>query len=162
LLARYLGFPLWDGIIFPTISLAELPQFTPIGVTQFSPLTATALPTPEGGKLKGVALHHFGAFLDPDWRENDYLWGRLDSAELILRTLDEGSSATSQEPGGDLVPEPAHVALRAAGGHHLIDALTSVLATERDLRGSTVADLRPKLEQQIAELAASLPPRLGP
>ena len=162
LLSRYLGFPLWDGIIFPTISLAELPQFTPIGVTQFSPLTATVLPTPEGGKLKGVTLHHFGAFLDPDWRENDYLWGRLDSAELILRTLHEGSRATAQEPGGDLVPEPAQVALRAAGGHHLIDALTSVLATERDLRGSTVADLRPKLEQQIAELTASLPPHPGP
>jgi patatin-related protein len=159
LLSRYLGFPLWDGIIFPTISLAELPQFTPIGVTQFSPLTATVLATPDGGKLKGVSLHHFGAFLDPDWRENDYLWGRLDSAELILRTLHEGSSATPQEPSGDLVPEPAHVALRAAGGHHLIDALTAVLATEDDLRGESVAKLRPELAQQIAELAVSLPPR---
>lgn len=158
LLSRYLGFPLWDGIIFPTISLAELPQFTPIGVTQFSPLTATVLATPNGGKLKGVSLHHFGAFLDPDWRENDYLWGRLDAAELILRTLHEGSSATPQEPRGDLVPKPAQVALRAAGGHHLIGALSSVLATEDDLRGKTVTKLRPELAQQIAELAASLGP----
>jgi patatin-related protein len=43
LLSRYLGFPLWDGMLFPTISLTELPQLTPIEVRQFSPLTAKAL-----------------------------------------------------------------------------------------------------------------------
>jgi hypothetical protein len=157
LLGRYLGFPLWDGIIFPTISLAELPQFTPIGVSQFSPLTASVLPTPSGGKLKGVTLHHFGAFLDTGWRENDYLWGRLDAAELILRTLHEEHMATPEEPGGDLAPEPAHLALRAAGGQHLIDALRSVLATEHDLNG--IRQLRSDLEAQLDALAASLPPR---
>jgi patatin-related protein len=155
LLGRYLGFPMWDGIIFPTISLAELPQFTPIGVSQFSPLAASALPTPTGGKLKGVTLHHFGAFLDARWRENDYLWGRLDAAELILRTLHEGQVATPEEPGGALTPEPAHIAVRAAGGHHLIDALRSVLATEHDL--SRVRQLRSDLEAQVDALAASLP-----
>jgi predicted acylesterase/phospholipase RssA len=159
LLGRYLGFPLWDGIIFPTISLAELPQFTPIGVSQFSPLTASVLPTPSGGKLKGVTLHHFGAFLDAGWRENDYLWGRLDAAELILRTLHEEHMATPEEPGGDLAPEPAHVALRAAGGHHLIDALRSVLATEHDLNG--IPQLRSDLEAQLDALAVSLPPTTG-
>jgi hypothetical protein len=54
LLSRYLGFPLWDGLIFPTVALSELPQFTPIGVTQCSPLSARALTTPEDGKLRGV------------------------------------------------------------------------------------------------------------
>ena len=156
LLARYVGFPLWDGIIFPTVSLAELPQFTPIGVSQFSPLTATALRTPAGGKLKGVSLHHFGAFLDPDWRENDYLWGRLDAAELILRTLHEGRTATPQQPGEGPVPQPAQIALRAAGGRHLIDALTAVLESEADLRGETVTALKPDLERQIRDLAATL------
>ena len=29
LLNRYLGFALWDGILFPTISLSELPQLSP-------------------------------------------------------------------------------------------------------------------------------------
>ncbi|MGW5363345.1 patatin-like protein [Actinopolymorpha pittospori] len=156
LLGRYLGFPLWDGIIFPTISLAELPQFTPIGVAQFSPLTASVLPTPPGGKLKGVTLHHFGAFLASAWRENDYLWGRLDGAELILRTLHEGQTTTQQEPGGDLAPEPAQAALHAAGAHHLIAALQSVLATEHGLDG--IRGLRSDIEEQVAALAASLPP----
>jgi hypothetical protein len=44
LLSRYLGFPLWDALIFPTVTLARLPQFTPIGVSQFSPLAARAIP----------------------------------------------------------------------------------------------------------------------
>jgi hypothetical protein len=65
LLSRHLAFPLWDGLIFPTVALSELPQYTPIGVEQFSPVTASALPTPDGGKLRGTSLHHFAAFLDP-------------------------------------------------------------------------------------------------
>ena len=87
LLARYFGFPLWDGLIFPTIALSELPQFTPIGVAQFSPLAAKAL-TPLGkDKLQGIPLHHFAGFTKIESRANDYLWGRLDGVELILRTL---------------------------------------------------------------------------
>ncbi|HEX6231607.1 MAG TPA: patatin-like protein [Jiangellaceae bacterium] len=154
LLGRYLGFPLWDGIIFPTISLTELPQFTPIGVAQFSPLTASVLRTPPNGKLKGVSLHHFGAFLDPAWRENDYLWGRLDGAELILRTLHEGLSATQAEPGGDLTPEPTHTALQEAGGHHLIAAMRAVLASEQDLQ--RIDALKLDVEKQITALTANL------
>jgi hypothetical protein len=37
LLSRYLGFSLWDGMIFPIISFTELPQFTPMDVAQFPP-----------------------------------------------------------------------------------------------------------------------------
>jgi len=103
-----------------------------------------------------VTLHHFGAFLDSAWRENDYLWGRLDGAELILRTLHEGHTATPEQPGGDLAPEPAQAALRAAGGHHLITALRSVLATEQDLTANR--PLMSNLAAQVTALAASLPP----
>ncbi|MDT5134947.1 MAG: hypothetical protein QOE41_4258 [Mycobacterium sp.] len=123
LLSRYLGFPMWDGMIFPTITLTELPQFTPIGVSQFSPLAASALTAvdqdgKEVPKLQGIPLHHFGAFLDRKARENDYLWGRLDGAELILRTLRDVAAAKSS----DKPPE------------RLADALTAVLDNERDLK----------------------------
>jgi patatin-related protein len=95
LLSRYLAFPIWDVLIFPVITLADLSQLTPINVTRFSPLDATALAPVEGDgraereghKLKGRVLHHFGGFFDKDWRENDYLWGRLDAAELIMKLL---------------------------------------------------------------------------
>ena len=39
-------------------------------------------------KLAGVELAHFGAFLKRSWRANDWMWGRLDSAERLLVLLD--------------------------------------------------------------------------
>ncbi|HEX3005289.1 MAG TPA: patatin-like protein [Angustibacter sp.] len=142
LLSRYLGFPLWDALIFPTVALSRLPQFTPITVSQFSPLAAMALATPEGGKLKGVSLHHFGGFVDAAWRENDYLWGRLDGAELVLRMLRGAAGPTSE-------PLSAADAVRQAGPQ-LKAALGAVLGSERDLE--RVAGLRATLARQVAEL----------
>ncbi|MGY4103507.1 DUF3376 domain-containing protein [Nocardia sp. R16R-3T] len=81
-------------------------------------------------KLEGVKLRHFWAFLDAASRENDYLWGRLDAAELILRTLD------------DTVPEDGRPAIG-----HLRDALSAVLANETDL--SRIQELTTYLGQQI-------------
>lgn len=106
-----------------------------------------------------MTLHHFGAFLDAGWRENDYLWGRLDAAELILRTLHEGRTSTPQEPGSEPAPTTVQTALSAAGGHHLIDALRSVLATEKNLM--RVSTLRSDLEDEITALAQSLPEGSG-
>ncbi|APA98502.1 hypothetical protein NS506_04454 [Nocardia seriolae] len=145
LASRYLGFPLWDGLLFPTISLSNLPQFTPIPMAQFSPLRATAFRTPAGGKLKGVGLGHFEAFTRAADRENDYLWGRLDAAELILRTLDETAApptAAGQEPR----PRPV-------GRELLPEALTAVLDTETALR-LVPEELTDDLRKQIEDLAA--------
>jgi patatin-related protein len=132
LASRYLGFPLWDALIFPTVAFARLPQFSPIATQQLSPLAATALPTPKGGKLKGVSLHHFGGFVDAAWRENDYLWGRLDGAELVLRLLRSSVGA------GD------------GGGPWLKAALGAVLADERDL--ARISELRQRLTDDVARL----------
>ena len=141
LLSRYLGFPLWDALIFPTVAFSALPQFTPITVSQFSPLSASALPTPDGGKLKGVSLHHFGGFIDAAWRENDYLWGRLDAAELILRMLGESRPGVraSTPTSGD----------QAAGqaGPRLKAALAAILASETDL--GRVVQLRQRLKADV-------------
>lgn len=137
LASRYLGFALWDGLLFPTISLSELPQFTPIPTVQFSPLRASALKPIGQRKLKGVALHHFGAFAHAPDRENDYLWGRLDAVELILRTLDE----TFQDDGD-------------VGRGLLPRALSVVLATESDLR-RIPSKLMESLRAQIAALEAA-------
>ena len=117
LACRYLAFPIWDALIFPIIALARLPQLTQIGVTRFSPLDASRLtPVDNNGaelphKLRGTALAHFGGFFDKEWRENDYLWGRLDGAELVLGLLSRTAG------GADL-----------AG--HVDDALTAILTTE--------------------------------
>jgi patatin-related protein len=150
LLSRYLAFPLWDGLIFPTVSLSELPQFTPIGVAQFSPLAAAALPTPADGKLKGVSLHHFGGFAKAEWRENDYLWGRLDGVELILRQLyDAGSAAPTA--AATAPPASGGEAVRSAGGKVLQDGLRAVLRSETGL--TRIPRLRKDLEAAIRDLA---------
>ncbi|GLE50743.1 patatin-like protein [Mycobacterium montefiorense] len=147
LLSRYLGFPLWDGLLFPTISLAELPQLTPIGVAQFSPLAATALYAEEKGKrttkLKGIPLHHFAAFMSAASRENDYLWGRLDGAELILRNL---QAVDDTRRGVDAGP--------AATLPRLDEAFTCVMNTEKGLK-RIPKDLRDSLNRQIKKLGSS-------
>ncbi len=146
LLRRYLGFALWDGILFPTISLSELPQLTPIPVAQFSPLTAKALKPPiENGddkpaKLKGIPVHHFAAFFEAKYRENDYLWGRLDGAEQILRMLYNVARKDASEPAAEADKLPPHLA----------DALKAVLDTEKDL--TRVEKLRTYLAEQVGKL----------
>ena len=122
LLSRYVGFPIWDSLIFPVIWLARMPQLTPVSVQRFSPLDATCLTavnadgTPKddpSAKLDGTAIRHFGAFFEKAWRENDYLWGRLDGAELAIRLLARQSGAAI-----DLT-------------RYLRSALTAILDTEQ-------------------------------
>lgn len=42
---------------------------------------------PDKPLLEGIAILHFGAFFKRGWRENDYLWGRLDGSARLLRML---------------------------------------------------------------------------
>jgi patatin-related protein len=157
LASRYLGFPLWDALIFPTVAFAQLPQFSPIATRQLSPLAATALPTPAGGKLKGVSLHHFGGFVDAAWRENDYLWGRLDGAELVLRLLRTAvgagfvsASADFAAPRSTDVPDDGTATAIGEAGRWLRPALRAVLGDEQDL--TRVEALRRDLTDDVARL----------
>lgn len=38
-------------------------------------------------KLAGTTFANFGAFFERFWRQNDMLWGRLDSAERLITIL---------------------------------------------------------------------------
>jgi hypothetical protein len=144
LLSRYVGFPVWDSLIFPVISLAKLPQLTPITVQRFSPLDATCLravtsdgslkPDPSA-KLDGVSIGHFGAFFEKSWRENDYLWGRLDGAELVMRLLGRQSGADLDLTG------------------YLRSALTAILTAEKD-----DLELVGKVQQVLAAQVAAIKP----
>jgi patatin-related protein len=87
LLARHLGFPLWDAAVLPVVGTSGVAQVAPVRVRRFSPVEATTLPW-QGEKLRGVGARHFGAFLSQENRENDTLWGRLDGVELVLRLVD--------------------------------------------------------------------------
>lgn len=43
--------------------------------------------TPAQRKLAGEGLGHLTGFLESRWRRNDYIWGRLDAAEILLRAV---------------------------------------------------------------------------
>jgi hypothetical protein len=112
LLVRYLGFPYWDMLVYPVQALSGVGEQDHVEVLRISPYDATQL-TPESldqGKLKGVSLQHFSAFFRRDYRENDYLWGRLDAAErLIALLLDD-----PEQPGlSKADPQACHKAFRA-------------------------------------------------
>jgi patatin-related protein len=85
LLVRYLGFPHWDTLLYPIQSVANIGEQDSVEVIRMSPLDSTSLSVPGGGpKLEGIGLGHFRAFFARPYRENDYLWGRLDGAERLI------------------------------------------------------------------------------
>ena len=85
---RYLGFAFWDVLLFPVQSLSRVGERDEVKVFRVSPLESDLLKPPPGTpKLRGTGVHHFAAFFDRAFRENDYLWGRLDSTERLLGLL---------------------------------------------------------------------------
>jgi patatin-related protein len=133
---RYLGFPFWDVLVYPIRKVSDVGELNKVEVVRVSPLDAGVLGW--GDKLKGDALGHFGAFFNRAWRENDYLWGRLDGAERLLKIL-------LQE-----APKPVHEQEFTALCH---GAFASVLADERpQMRTPEVRDqLLGEIEQRMAD-----------
>ena len=73
-------------------------------------------------KLKGIGYNHFAGFFYAKYRENDYLWGRLDGVELILRLL--------LEVGETHASSKAVIGLADKYIPHLTAGLTAVLDAE--------------------------------
>ncbi|MCX6150257.1 MAG: DUF3376 domain-containing protein [Ignavibacteriales bacterium] len=84
------AFEFLDMHIFPMIILSDIGEADPIEIIRISPDLATHYSNGDNlisDKLAGEMLMHFSAFLKKSWRENDILQGRLDAAELIVRTI---------------------------------------------------------------------------
>jgi hypothetical protein len=100
LFAAYLGFPELDAAIYPITRMAnrvgggELEQ---LNVFRISPADAVRLSTAGARKLQGTELGHFRGFLQRKYRENDFLWGRLNGTERLLTLLGAPQAATYQE-----------------------------------------------------------------
>jgi len=88
LLNRYLGFPIWDALLYPVQAYANLNERDAVRIARLSPREAELLkPTSGTSKVQGAQFHHAYAFFSRPARENDYLWGRLDAAEAMVRLL---------------------------------------------------------------------------
>lgn len=104
MLLTYLGFPFYDVATLPLSRREGLDEFNPVKIDRISP--DDALSIREGGTaatLRGIEFYNFGAFFSRDYRENDYLWGRLHGAErmidLLASTVSGGMSAEALRQG---------------------------------------------------------------
>jgi hypothetical protein len=143
LFARYLGFPLWDIIVYPIQALADVDERDEVEVVRVSPVDTKHLHPPGAGpagaaKLKGIGLHHFAAFFDRTYRENDYLWGRLDAAERLAGVL-------LDDPGTPGLDAPA------AACRPLFEAILAEESAELPSTRALVGDLR----EQVRRLAGA-------
>jgi patatin-related protein len=100
MLLTYLGFPFYDVATLPLSRRDGLDEYNQVKIDRISP--EDALSIRKGGTnatLRGIEFYNFGAFFSRDYRENDYLWGRLHGAErmidLIASTAAGGLAASS-------------------------------------------------------------------
>jgi patatin-related protein len=96
---RYFSqFDDFDQMRFPILYGTDVGESDVVEIIRISPEDATSLIDERWErrncaageprhKLAGTALHHFGAFLDRTWRQNDIMWGRLDGAERLITAL---------------------------------------------------------------------------
>jgi patatin-related protein len=86
----YLYFELFDAVQFPMMFGTDVVASDTVEIIRIAPEDAERL-MPDlherRKKLKGLAVAHFGAFLNRDWRVSDLLWGRLDASERLITAL---------------------------------------------------------------------------
>lgn len=103
----YAWYELYDSMIFPILHGSEVgEEIAPIEPVRISPLTGRAAAGTASMDPRflpaGLALGHFGAFLNADWRANDILLGRLNAAEKLIRMLLTGALPEPEvDPGGE-------------------------------------------------------------
>ena len=122
----YQNYDEYDRIIFPIIYGTEIGEATKVDIVRISPEDATALINErETGwhKLAGSALGHFGAFLDPLWRRNDIMWGRLDGAERIITALLPNDRDLARQLVGEAHAAIVHEAIAKAGATEAKDLI---------------------------------------
>ncbi|WP_150522870.1 patatin-like protein [Roseibium sediminis] len=97
LIEAYIGYAFYDLVIFPGLQGNDFAEVGETLVDRISPKDATSLQE-EGFELKGKALNTFGAFFNRSWREHDYLWGRLNTAERLISIVLSASDDIEIDP----------------------------------------------------------------
>lgn len=87
LVRAWAGFAERDVLLFPLAEYGGLGEWDEVEVGRLSPAAPTSIRVQARRKLAGEVLAHFGGFLDERWRRSDLLWGRLDTAELLIRLV---------------------------------------------------------------------------
>lgn len=82
-------FEYFDMLTFPITYGTNVGESDVVEIIRISPEDAQEILKKEEShrKLAGTKLGNFGAFFNPQWRENDMLWGRLDGAECLIKAV---------------------------------------------------------------------------
>ncbi|SEG27782.1 patatin-related protein [Actinacidiphila yanglinensis] len=86
-------------------------------------------------KLYGTRFHHFGAFIDDEWRKSDFLWGRMDAVHHLLPLLMPECDVLAKEM------ELQRAILKAETGRSADAAIASVRDSLAQLKKNTNAQL---------------------
>jgi hypothetical protein len=89
---HYEHFDDYDQISFPIYFETDNGESDVVEIIRISPEDAPSLineKTDARGrkKLAGTQLANFSAFMDAGWRVNDIMWGRLDGAERLIKSM---------------------------------------------------------------------------
>lgn len=143
MLERYVGYAHWDTVLYPLIAMSRITEPDPVEVIRVS-TSDTKLLQPAGveQRLKGVTAFHFGAFLKRSYRENDFLWGRLDGVERLLKVLGDVG------PQGPAGPRAQQDALIWEGFRAVLDAETPGMRERASQK--LAADLRTQVNEGLA------------
>ncbi|MDP9005327.1 MAG: patatin-like protein [Actinomycetota bacterium] len=152
LLTRYLGFPFWDILVYPLQAVSNVGERDHVEAYRISPNETVLLGAQD---LRGDKLFHFGAFFDRDGRETDYLWGRLDGAERLVKLLLDvrGHPPTLATTGTASAIEPT-VGTRELA-KECIPAFSAILREEEPALGAKARDLVAELRTRVNALAAA-------
>lgn len=90
--AYFERFDEFDIVAFPMLYGTEAGETDVVEVIRIAPEDATSILDERANgftrrKTHGWKYNHFGAFLSPEWRTNDILFGRLDAAECLINAL---------------------------------------------------------------------------
>ena len=85
----YDAFEAFDLLLYPLEFGTAIAETNPVEILRISPVDAhlPADATAEDRDLRGKRINHFGAFFELEWRKHDMLWGRLNAAEILIRSL---------------------------------------------------------------------------
>ena len=152
LLTRYLGFPFWDMLVYPLQAVSDVGERDHVEAYRISPNETVLLGAQD---LRGEKLFHFGAFFERDGRETDYLWGRLDGAERLIKLLLDvrGHPPTLATTGAASAIEPTVGKEELA--KECIPAFRAILGEEEPALGAKAKDLVAELRKRANALPAT-------
>jgi len=139
LLTAYIGFAYWDPLTFSSANWREAEEYDEIRVHRISPEDADTIR--KGGAratLKGLDFGHFGAFFSRKRRENDYLWGRLHSADRLVDLVMDAAAKQGAAPDLDVIALKKRL-------------FESILACEED-NLSKIPDTLAQIRKEVAAL----------